>query len=212
MPRKRKVRPLLPHCNKLLIAGLAVAVLAGCSGKPVRTAENNPASTSPAAEKLPRDYDKALVLMKSGDYTAAIPVLEAFIADRPDHAGPYVNLGIAYQHAGDKDNALKALQAAIERNPLNATAHHQLGILYREQGDFTAALDAYKAALDLNPDYALAHRNIGILYDLYLQQPALALDHYRRYLALSGEPDKTVDGWVVDLERRSGTAQASALQ
>ena len=169
-----------------------------------------PAAVTTKAEKLPRDYDNALVLMQSGDYAAAIPVLKAFIEKRPRHAGPYINLGIAYLRAGDEENALKSLQAALERNPASAAAHHQIGILHRGQGDFAAALEAYKKALQLKPDYALAHRNIGILYDLYLQQPALALDHYRRYLELSTEPDKTVDRWVVDLERRSGSAQASA--
>jgi tetratricopeptide (TPR) repeat protein len=85
----------------------------------------------------------------------------------------------------------------------------QRGILYREQGDFQAALHAYDQALTLQPDYALAHRNIGILYDLYLQQPGQALTHYKRYLELVGEDDKTVSGWVIDLERRAGSAQAS---
>ena len=92
----------------------------------------------------------------------------------------------------------------------NAAAHHQLGILYREQGEFEAALNAYNSALELDGEYALAHRNVGILYDLYLQQPVLALDHYKKYLELAGEPDKTVDGWIVDLERRSVSAQARA--
>ena len=200
---------LSPYCNKLLIACLASLLLIGCSGKSVRTA--NPASPeSRAAEKLPRNYDKALVLMQSGDYQAAIPVLNDFIAKQPKHAGPYINLGIAHRQTGNNEAARAAFSKAIELNPSSAEAHHQLGILYREQGEFNAALDAYNQALKLDPDYRLAHRNIGILYDLYMQQPGPALIHYKRFLELEGDSDDDVNRWVVDLERRSGSAQASA--
>ena len=203
------MRILSLYCNKLLIACLASLLLLGCSGKSVRT-ENPEAPEAKKAEKLPRNYDKALVLMQSGDYQAAIPVLNDFIAERPKHAGPYINLGIAHRQSGDNEAAQAAFNKAIEINPSSAEAHHQLGILYREQGEFTAALDAYNQALKLDPDYGLAHRNIGILYDLYLQQPGPALQHYKRFLELEGGSDADVNRWVVDLERRSGSAQASA--
>ncbi|TCK17052.1 tetratricopeptide repeat protein [Thiogranum longum] len=172
-------------------------------------------SSSPAEDgkakqeqKLPRNYDNALVLMKSGNYQAAIPVLNVFIASKPGFAGPYLNLGIAYRLTGQEDAAADALNHALQLNPENPSVWHQLAILYRSQGDFSAALDAYRKALELDPNYALAHRNIGILYDLYLQQPALALEHYRKYLSLTDGEDTTVSGWVMDLERRSGSAQA----
>ena len=150
--------------------------------------------------------------MEAGNYPQAIPVLQDFIDKEPELAGPYLNLGIAYRQTGQLDGALEALQKAIELNPENAAAHHQVAIIHREQGRFDAALEAYSRALELAPDYALAHRNIGILYDLYLQQPALALDHYRKYLELSQQPDSRVSDWVVDLERRTGSAQARAEQ
>jgi tetratricopeptide (TPR) repeat protein len=200
---------LSPYFNKLLITSLIPLLLLGCSGKSVRTPGAEAGDAKPA-EKLPRNYDKALVLMQSGDYQAAIPVLKAFIEKRPKHAGPYINLGIAYRQSGDIEAAQAAFEKAIELNPSSAEAHHQLGILYREKGDFKAALDAYNQALNLHPDYGLAHRNIGILYDLYLQQPGPALEHYRRFLELEGNEDEDVNRWVVDLERRSGSAQASA--
>jgi tetratricopeptide (TPR) repeat protein len=148
--------------------------------------------------------------MESGDYPQAIAVLRKFIEQEPELAGPYLNLGIAYRQTGQPDAALEALQKAIELNPANAVAHHQIAIVHREQGRFDAALEAYTRALELEPDYALAHRNLGILYDLYLQQPALALNHYRTYLELSQEPDSQVRDWVVDLQRRVENAQARA--
>ncbi len=201
------MRNLSPFYNKFCIAVLTAVLLGGCTGSMVKP---DAGSTPQAATKLPRAYEQALGLMRTGDYPAAIPALQAFIEEQPELAGPRVNLGIAFRQTGQHDKALQALHEAVRLNPDSATAHHQLGIEYREQGRFESAQQAYQQALTLDADYALAHRNIGILYDLYLQQPVLALDHYRSYLELETEPDKTVNRWVVDLERRTASAQASA--
>lgn len=206
MPNRKKVKILLLSCNKtLMVCVVGVLLLGGCSSTASRHEES---SQSGQQQPLPDDYEKALVLMRSGDYGAAIPVLQDFSSKHPELAGPNINLGIAYRQMGNNDAAVRALDKAVELNPGNATAHLHRGILYREEGDFQAALQAYEQALTLQPDYALAHRNIGILYDLYLQQPGQALTHYKRYLELVDEDDKTVSSWVIDLERRAGSAQA----
>jgi tetratricopeptide (TPR) repeat protein len=198
---------MLPFSDKRpLLYGTSLLLLIACSSTPHTSPE--PSASEPPA--LPRAYDQALVLMGSGDYPQAIPVLQKFIDKEPGLAGPYLNLGIAYRNTGQLDAALKALRKAIELNPTNPVAHHQIAIVQREQGAFEAALEAYRQALKLAPDYALAHRNLGILYDLYLQQPTAALNHYRSYLEISQTPDDQVRDWVVDLERRVSTAQARA--
>ena len=195
-----------PFFNKSVLVIAITLLTAGCAS--VNTSVATDGTSEKQEVKLPRSYDKALVLMQSGDHQAAIPVLEAFIADHPELAGPQLNLGIAYHLTGQDDAAADALNQALKLNPENPAIWHQLAILYRNQGDFAASLDAYQKALELDQGYALAHRNIGILYDLYLQQPGPALQHYRKYLALIGEEDTTVSRWIVDLERRSGNAQA----
>ena len=111
-------------------------------------------------------------------------------------------LGIAHQRTGNIEAAQQSLLKAIELNPENAAAHQQLGILHREQGNFEASLNFYGQALQLDKDYALAHRNIGILYDLYLGERDKALQHFLRYQGLTGEADRTVAGWIADLERQ----------
>jgi len=197
---------LSPCFNKALLALMVLLFTAGCASVRAPDHGGNGAEKQPV--KLPRSYDKALVLMQSGDYQAAIPVLDAFIDKHPELAGPQLNLGIAYHLTGQDEAAVETLNHALQLNPSNPATWHQLAIIYRTQGDFDAALDAYRKALELDPDYALAHRNIGILYDLYLQKPGQALQHYRKYLALEGGKDKTVSRWITDLERRSGNAQA----
>ena len=206
------MRILSPFCNDWLIVCLTGLLLfGGCSSTPTSRSESS-GQKSEASPALPGDYDKALVLMQSGDYQSALPVLLEFVGKNPQLAGPHINLGIAYQHTDQDEAAMEALKKAVELNPAAAAAHHQLGILYREQGDFESALTAYDKALKLDAGYALVHRNIGILYDLYLGQPALALEHYKRYQELAAEPDPSVDRWLVDLERRSGSAQARTDQ
>jgi tetratricopeptide (TPR) repeat protein len=167
---------------------------------------------SPAtAPALPPEYDQALVLMQSGNYRKAIPLLQRLIAKQPGQAGVYLNLGIACRAANRPEEALKALNRSIELSSENPAAYHQKGIVLRQQGDFEGALEAYSKALSLEPDYALVHRSIGILYDLYLRQPAEALDHYRTYRQLTAAPpDSEVSAWIVDLERRSANGQARA--
>ncbi len=199
---------MLPFSDKRpLLYGASLLLLIACSGTP---RQQSPGAASSEPPALPRAYDQALVLMGSGDYPQAIPVLQKFIDKEPGLAGPYLNLGIAYRNTGQLDAALAALHKAIELNPGNPVAHHQIAIVQRELGAFEAALEAYTLALNLAPDYALAHRNLGILYDLYLQQPTAALSHYRTYLELTQQPDNQVRDWVVDLERRVSSAQARA--
>jgi len=148
--------------------------------------------------------------MRIGDYPSAIDALQDFTQGQPDHAGPYLNLGIAYRQSGNLGAARDALEKVLAINPSQPEVHNQLGMLYREQGDFERALRSYHNALRLAPDAALAHRNLGILYDLYLQQPVLALDHYQRFLELEHDDSAEVSNWVVDLERRTRSTRASA--
>ena len=73
---------------------------------------------------------------------------------------------------------------------------------YRQQGQFDKAREAYEKAIALVPDHATAMLNLGILNDLYLGDPARALELYERYLLLTPAGDATVSKWVVDLKNR----------
>lgn len=201
-----------PDCNKSIATHLLLAltlILSACTGVVSRTGGTQ-AGSEP--EQLPRNYAQGLSHMASGDFASAIPVLQRFSSEHPELAGPWLNLGIALRHSGRTEESMEALGRSIDLNPDNPAAWQQMAILHREQGRFDAALEAYRKSLQLDPDYMLAHRNLGILYDLYLQQPALALDHYRKYQTLRTEPDEDVSRWIIDLERRTGDSQARAAQ
>ena len=100
------------------------------------------------------------------------------------------------------DKADQAFTRAIAVNANNLAAYNQLAIMKREAGQFSAAEALYQQALRVWPFHPESHKNLGILYDLYLGKGALALQHYQAYQQLLAEPDRQVNGWIIDLERR----------
>ena len=141
--------------------------------------------------------------MTADDLDHAISELEATVEAAPDHAAPRVNLALALARAERLDEAEEVLRTTTEAHPKHPAAHNELGILYRRLGRFDDARDSYERAIALFGDFHVAHRNLGVLCDLFLQDTACALDHYRRYLEIVVADDQ-VSMWVTDLERRSG--------
>ena len=152
-----------------------------------------------------KDFARARQAMQAKHWAEAQTILLAMSETYPKLSGVYVNLGIVYQQQDKLDDAEKAYKFAIETNKTNFDAYTNLGVLYREQGKFHEAEATYKAALALWPNHYESRINLGILYDLYLDEPALALENFKiAQKILGGEEDKTLQGWIVDLERRVG--------
>ncbi|HEX5420420.1 MAG TPA: tetratricopeptide repeat protein [Gammaproteobacteria bacterium] len=161
----------------------------------------------PAAVKS--TYAAALVDVQAGNWSAAEHGFESLMLAYPMLPGPYVNAAIAYVHDGRNDDALAALRKALAIDPNNVQASDELGILLRRRGDFAGAEKAYRQALKTDPNYPLALYNLGVLLDVYLRRQAEALVLYERYQKTLPAPDKTVAGWIVDLQRRT-TARTAA--
>ena len=208
-----RVRRVVAIARSALGIGAAVLLASACgTSGPVQqleVAEEEALAliVSPAAEA---DFAAALDAMASDDPVEAELRLEQFVLEYPQFPGGFVNLAIVYGRDGRYEAVRAALDQALALEPMHASANHQLGILLREQGEFAAAEQAYLRALETAPEFALAHRNLGILLDLYLHKPSEALQHYRRYQELIAEPDAIVGRWIIDLERRVGTADDAA--
>jgi len=158
--------------------------------------------TPPITPKFKRDYARAISLLQSRKSRSAINAFTALTRNYPQFAGPHVNLGLIYFRAKQYTKATKHFNKALVLNPNNAICHNHIGIMQRKKGEFKDALKSYRLALRSNANYANAHLNIGILYDIYLLNLTKALEHYQRYQTITGDKDKTVRKWIIDIKRR----------
>ena len=151
-----------------------------------------------------RLFDSAVEALAAGDHSKAEVLLLEITIDQPELAGPWINLGQVYEALGQPEEARRAFEQAIRANPGSCTAYNELGVLSRQAGDFDQAEASYRACLEIRPDFKDAYLNLGILYELYLGKLEEALGAYKTYQNLAMEPNRKVQGWVVDLERRLG--------
>ena len=77
-------------------------------------------------------------------------------------------------------------------------------MIQREKGRFKEAEAFYQQSIKADSSYAAVRRNYGILLELYMGKLKEALAQYKAYQELSGDKDKLVAKWIIDLERRSG--------
>lgn len=192
--------------TKLLWATLLALLLAGCAATgPESTQESATEKDATPVDPLARQaFDAALKAMADGDDATAEKILLKMSRDFPDLSGPQANLGVIYFRAGQLDKAEAAFQRAVEIKPTNAVSLDYLGVIRRKQGRFKEAEVFYRRAIEADPKYATVHRNYGILLELYMGRLKDALAEYKQYQSLSGEEDKLVAKWIIDLERRSG--------
>ena len=150
-----------------------------------------------------RDFEVAVALLNDRKYDGAIELLEKVIEQSPGVTAPYIDIAIAYQHVGKMEQAEEHLKTALHLVPEHPVACNEYGLLYRKTGRFAEARAIYEKAIARFPEYYPAHRNLGVLCDLYLNDPACALDHYEIYSKAVPE-DQQVKLWIADLRARLG--------
>lgn len=156
-------------------------------------------------------FQAAVTAMQQKQWAQAETLLQKLAAENPKLSGVYLNLGIVARAKGNSEKAAELFEQAIKVNSKNLDAYNQLAILKREAGKFSDAEALYQQALNVWPFHADSHKNIAILYELYMGKPEQALPHYLAYQQLLPAPDKQVDSWIADLQRRlNGGKKASA--
>jgi len=153
-------------------------------------------------------YESAISDLKNKKFETAIQQLETLSQTAPELEFVFTNLGLAQFKLENYDKAKQAFEQAIAQNNQDAVAFNHLGIIHRLRGQFDEASQAYQSAIKINSKYAQAHLNLGILYDIYLQDLKLALAQYQTYQTLTDNEDKTVEKWIVDIERRIKAGQS----
>ena len=150
-----------------------------------------------------RDFDRAVGMMKDQDYGQAIDLLEKVIKQSPGVTAPYIDIAIAYQRVGKPEQAEGHLKTALSLFPDHPVACNEYGLLCRKTGRFAEARAIYEKAIARFPEYYPLHRNLGILCDLYLNDPACALEHYEIY-SNARPKDAQVTLWIADVRARLG--------
>jgi tetratricopeptide (TPR) repeat protein len=161
------------------------------------------------SEQVEVNFRAAVVAMQQKNWDFAESTLKQLAEKNPKLSGIHLNLGIVYRNKGNVEKAAEEFNLAINANMKNVDAYNQLAVLKREAGDFSTAESLYKKAIGIWPFYPEGHKNIAILYDLYLGKPDQALPHYQAYQQLLPAPDKQVDSWIADVQRRLTAGKAS---
>lgn len=162
----------------------------------------------PAAAEA--SFRAAVVAIQQKNWAQAETLLQPLAASYPALSGIPLNLGIVYRAQGDTQKAADAFALAIKLNVKNLDAYNQLAVLQREVGHFSEAEALYQQALKVWPFHAESQKNIAILYELYMGKPQQALPHYLAYRQLLPAPDKQLDSWIADLQRRLGGGKKAA--
>lgn len=202
----------IAQCRRLALL-LAVLTLCACGPKSTVTRPVAGASGPAQADDIQieieieseisdqRDkFEQGTSALAERNFDKARGIFNEIIADNPTLSGPHANLALIDFKQSRYQQAFDRVNRAIELNPSNSQAFHLRAQIYLQQGEIKKARDDYLRALELNPGYLNAHYNLALLYDIYLQEIALAIDHYTTYLSLLGEKDETIEEWVNHLE------------
>ena len=209
-----------------LVLAVALTILTGCATegkvKPTPVAQMPSVVKGPSVTRLedgregfiiaevPRmdeasrkDFEQGVAMLNAQDYGRAVDLLEKVIEQSPGVTAPYINVAIAYTHIGKLEKAEAHLKKALSLVPEHPVACNEYGLLCRRSGRFAEARAVYEKSITRFPNYYPLHRNLGILCDLYLNDPACALEHYEIYSAARPE-NKQVKLWIADLRARLG--------
>ena len=183
----------------------AVAALTLVSGlSTAAVAQTAPASTPAQAATPSPEALEIQRLIKSGQSTQALKLIDDALAKNPKDAAMRFRRGVTLSMLDRKAEALQVFQKLVEDHPEMPAPYNNLAVLYGSQGDYDKARAALVAAIRTNPQYATAYQNLG---DVYAQ---LASQAYSKALQLD-KSDTTVPPKLVLLrELIANPGQAAA--
>ncbi len=195
--------------NYFLLSITFSLCLSSCGQKSIEQASVEPVVVENQPESEPQtkgtriinehEYQQGIDALRILDYDKAKRLFSRFIQNNPSLSGAYVNLALIAFHEEDYVAVDKLTRQAIDLNPNQAPAYHLRAQLQLKKGKIKLAREDYLKAIELRPDYSNAHYNLALLYDIYLQEIALAIEHYSIYLSLLDKEDLRTQEWISHL-------------
>ena len=134
-----------------------------------------------------RAFNEARERIGRGDGAGAREGLRALLRRYPDATLAWRELGSACVAVPDRAGAEDAFKKALALDPDDAVSALNLGNLRAMAGDAAGAEKYFLRSLAAEEAQAEAHLNLGLLYARYLNRPADAAVHLKRFLDLAPE-------------------------
>jgi tetratricopeptide (TPR) repeat protein/S1-C subfamily serine protease len=105
--------------------------------------------------------EKALLLSKNRQYTAAITIYDEMIRERAEGYS-YLNRGLAKLNSGDKQGAIVDYNQAIKINPNDAMYYSNRGIAKSKLGDDRGAISDFNQAIEIDSGNPIYYNERGL--------------------------------------------------
>lgn len=104
------------------------------------------------------------------EYEVAKRLTLRALADDPNYATCYNQLGYLYSRTGDFDKALEYTAKYIEFLPNEPNPHDSYGEMLRFAGRYQDALEQYRIALKIDPTFYISQKELGETYSMMGEQ------------------------------------------
>lgn len=108
-----------------IVLALAIALVAPGTGL-----AHQGSIETPPFEPVNADFNRALTLIKQGDFSGAMPLLEKVVHEDDQNADAYHLLGDSLRRQERYDEALRNYQRALKLAPNHRGAHASIGATY----------------------------------------------------------------------------------
>jgi tetratricopeptide (TPR) repeat protein len=106
------------------------------------------------------------------------------LAEDPNYAPCYNQLGYVYSREGDIDKALESIAKYNTLLPNEPNPHDSYGEMLRFAGRYEDALEQYRLALKIDPTFYISQKELGETYSL-MGNEAQARKEYQKAIALA---------------------------
>ena len=190
---------------------LACCASACASSQSAPPTEPSPVEMLSRPEATP-DVLRGERLLSEGHLAEAEHVFRQAVADDPEDARAWLDLGLVHEAKQRFPEAEAAYRRAVEIDSAFAEAFNNLGVLLREGGELPESTIALERAVALNPELTAARFNLGLAYE----DQGRFSDAERQYLItieqLPGDPVPRINLAMMYLELERPEDAATQLR